>query len=261
MADRLSVAVIGAVLLAVFGSEALGSLQINRATGATLSVTDDRIVIEHPGYLRRPVSIPRAAIPCAAIDEGPVKLDWTKPEERPRRFPILPVAGVEAPSHLYPWTNQSKVPLPSLAEVDPNLVVLFGAPLVIGPMRAGRWLRAGVPGRRRPAAGIFLRVTEPAAAVAALGVDVVRQLTARDLAALLGDQRRRQPRRGRRLTVAVIVVVVLAILAIVDPAGLLQDVVGQALDPVIRALLRIVVIVLVAVFALPVALARGRRRG
>ncbi len=131
-------------------------LLLDALTGGELVVRDDDISIILPRILRRPISLGRAAVAGAIIDEEPV----SNGDER-LRFPI----GADS-AFLYSSISGSALPILSPERVLPNLAIVFEQPLQFPePRRRALGAEQFSPLHplepSSPAAGVLLRVTDP----------------------------------------------------------------------------------------------------
>jgi hypothetical protein len=130
----------------------------------TISVGGEALRIDHPGVLKRPFVIPRAAVRLVVIDAG----EWF-PDRR------LPVAGTELATAgdaardetLWLWEAEGPMLVPTLGpgSLIPNLAILVDDPQLAPQMRRVT-LEGPMPGEA--ARGYLLEVAEVDAARAAL---------------------------------------------------------------------------------------------
>jgi hypothetical protein len=176
------------------------------ATGAHLRLTEDDLVLEHPGLFRVPLRIPRALVLAAAVD--PTRARAHRVGDR-RRFVVSEDAegGRVVTACLFSSRHGSPVPVVGQIPTDiPNVAVLFHEPVRFGAARRGvSALFSGrpevAPALGVSAPGLLVKVEDPRAAEAALEAwGVLRPLTVGDIAAL--DPRPDEIRRRRRLSLA-----------------------------------------------------------
>lgn len=160
-------AVVGAALGAGCGVWAFTRVRLLGRRGR-LTIDGERLIVEHPGLLRRPLSIERGNLRLVAIDDDPGRLD--------ARFPVgatgeRPLGG--GGDH-YLWVRGVAGPIGTLSVTPdaPNVALVFQQPIA-APRLRHRGGHSPLPGEAMP--GLLLALDAPHDARASLRAwDVVR---------------------------------------------------------------------------------------
>jgi hypothetical protein len=202
---------------------------------AYLELTPEKLVVVHPGLLKRPIEIHRSYIKAAAVDPRPWRWRWLGNKGRfhlggaganPTIGPIvggssLPPPPVAEPGEAQPGVGRRKgevpewlfsvnggSPLPLLSTVDdvPNVAFLFAEPIKMVSVRRGMRPFATkspvhVVAYGRAARGLLVKVKDPEAAERALSQWItVRPVTTADVLTIQPDEvYARAARRSRRV--------------------------------------------------------------
>ncbi|WP_445148417.1 M48 family metalloprotease [Baekduia sp. Peel2402] len=166
---------IGVAVLALLGFGTLVRRELNRSRGVRrLTISADRITIEHPDPLRAPLHLPRELIRAIAIDESgdphvrlPVvrEFSWSAPTAAPD--------GLEG----FLWTSSdgdTLLPVLGGPKDKPTVAIVLRHPATFEAARAARARGADARNgrttldRERHVIGLMLAVADPAALTAAL---------------------------------------------------------------------------------------------
>jgi hypothetical protein len=175
---------------------------------AYLELTEDSLLVVHPGLLKRPLEIPRAAIKAATIDPRQWRWRWLGNKGRfhlggPGNDPAV---AAQIPEWLFSVVGSSPYPLLSTVDDVPNVAFVFSEPVRTRPVRRGTrpFATKGpvhVPVYGRDIRGLLIKVKDPGAAEAALSSwTTLRPFTATDVMGYEPDPvYARKAKRRRRM--------------------------------------------------------------
>ncbi len=132
-----------------------------------IAIRGDALVVNHPALFKEPLVVPLATIRVAATEETQEAAEARVVEAAVDevRFPIYGDEGGPLQERVrgYLWHDRFPVPIRRLGRQAsrPNLIVLFGEPVMTPPLRRETWHG---PKRSEALSGIALRVTDPALA-------------------------------------------------------------------------------------------------
>jgi hypothetical protein len=193
-----------------------------------LELTPEALVVVHPGLLKRPLEVPRAAIKAAAVDPRPWRWRWLGNKGRFHLGETVPASANAFPEWLFSVVGSSPYPLLSTVDDVPNVAFVFAEPVRMRAVRRGTrpFATKGpvhVPVYGRDVRGLLLKVKDAALAESALSQwTTLRPLTPADVVDFVPDaEYARKAKRRRRMAnvwLGVLLFVLFGLPAIVELA-------------------------------------------